>query len=311
MTTTTRPFHGKSISLGLHLGEAGTTAAKIDQMIGEAVLAEKVGFDGVTISEHHVGMPMYAPQPLTVANWILSETSRIWSGASPMLLTLTDPRVVAEQVAWMSARFPGRVGLGLAPGNRVTDFEFFGRSFENRFKDFGAQLQVLSECMRADGPMAEDWAIGEGCLERVPVVSAAQSRPAVDRAVRAGFGLALGGDLEKVKRTVSYYHDAGQTGPLWWMRRVWVGKPPAHVVEALDSVYRTAGTARGGNVADIDSGDPDAIAEQLAHTMKEASLTCINLRPHMPGVSPEEVAVQIQAFGETVMPTLRKLLAEG
>jgi alkanesulfonate monooxygenase SsuD/methylene tetrahydromethanopterin reductase-like flavin-dependent oxidoreductase (luciferase family) len=254
---------------------------------------------------------MYVPQPLTIANWILESTSCIWSGAAPMLLTLADPRVIAEQVAWMSARFPGRVGLGVAPGNRATDFELLGRSFEARFKHFRSQLEIFAECRGANGLMGRDWAIGEGYLERVPVVVTAQSRPAIDRATRLGFGLALGGDLDTVKDLVSYYRGSGEGGPLWWMRRFWVGTPLPEVVEALDSVYITAGTRHSGNVAAIHTGSPETVADRIADEMIQCSLTCINLRPHLPGVPREEISEQIQAFGENVMPRLRKLLADG
>lgn len=306
----TRPFHGNSISLGLHLGEGDTTADKIDQMLREAVLAETFGFDGVTISEHHLGMPMYVPQPLLVANWILSETRRIWSGAAPMLLTLSDPRVVAEQVAWMSARFPGRVGLAVGSGARAEDFDGLGRDFETRFKDFDNSLQVLAACVRADGPLGEDWAIGEGCLERVPILCAAMTPKGIDLAIRSGFGVTIAGDLERIQRLVARYHAAGGTGPVRTMRRVWVGQAPAGALDALDQAYRHSGLDHRGSAFGA-YGPPGQVAEEIARFMKEGSLTCVNVRPHFPGVSPSEIAEQIQAFGELVIPRLRELFAQG
>jgi hypothetical protein len=58
--------------------------------------------------------------PLLATAWGLSSTEQVWAGPSPCLLALRNPALVAEELAWTAARFPGRVGAALAPGYAQT-----------------------------------------------------------------------------------------------------------------------------------------------------------------------------------------------
>ena len=49
--------------------------------------------------------------------------SRGWAAAAPVLLPLRPVAMLAEEVAWLDARFPGRVGLGVGPGSLALDFD--------------------------------------------------------------------------------------------------------------------------------------------------------------------------------------------
>src|SRR5213593_1433625 len=89
----------------------------------QAALAVTHGFDGVMTSEHHGGFAGYLPNPLQLAGWLLEAMPSGWAAPCPLLLTLRPPALVAEEVAWLAARFPGRVGIGLAAGALPQDFE--------------------------------------------------------------------------------------------------------------------------------------------------------------------------------------------
>ena len=75
-------------------------------------LAVDSGFAGIMTSEHHGGFPGYLPNPLQVAGFILDSTPIGWAAACPLLLPLRPTALVAEEVAWLAARYPGRVGVG-------------------------------------------------------------------------------------------------------------------------------------------------------------------------------------------------------
>jgi alkanesulfonate monooxygenase SsuD/methylene tetrahydromethanopterin reductase-like flavin-dependent oxidoreductase (luciferase family) len=95
-------------------------------LIERVVAAERVGFSGVTVSEHHAGFPRYVPQPLLVSNWLLGVTRSLWSGPCPCLLHLRSPVLVAKELAWTAARYPGRLGVPLASGFAESDYGFLG-----------------------------------------------------------------------------------------------------------------------------------------------------------------------------------------
>src|SRR5437870_11136035 len=82
----------------------------------QAALACTHGFDGVMTSEHHGGFHGYLPNPLQAAGWCLEAMNAGWAAPAPLLLPLRPPALVAEEIAWLAARFPGRVGLGVASG---------------------------------------------------------------------------------------------------------------------------------------------------------------------------------------------------
>src|ERR1043165_2417355 len=111
-----RPFGPGSISLRcyphLDLGAPEIVA----ELRAQAALAIEHGFDGVMTSEHHGGFHGYLPNPLQAAGWCLEAMTSGWATPSPWLLRLRPPALVAEEVAWLAARFPGRVGLGVASG---------------------------------------------------------------------------------------------------------------------------------------------------------------------------------------------------
>ena len=76
----------------------------------QARLAARAGFAGVMTSEHHGGLRRLLPNPLQLAGWLLEAMPTGWAAACPLLLPLRPVGLVAEEVAWLAARFPGRVG---------------------------------------------------------------------------------------------------------------------------------------------------------------------------------------------------------
>src|SRR5471030_2962960 len=110
----------------------------VRELRDQAVLGTEAGFDGVMTSEHHGGFAGYMPNPLQAAGWLLEAMPSAWAAPCPLLLTLRPPALVAEEVAWLAARYPGRVGLGMAAGSLVDDFLIMGLTKEDltaRFAD--------------------------------------------------------------------------------------------------------------------------------------------------------------------------------
>jgi alkanesulfonate monooxygenase SsuD/methylene tetrahydromethanopterin reductase-like flavin-dependent oxidoreductase (luciferase family) len=106
-------------------------AAIVRELCTQARLALVSGFDGIMTSEHHGGFAGYMAQPLQMASFVLEEHDDGWVAAAPLLLPLRATALVAEEVAWLRARHPGRVGLGVAAGALPLDFEVAGVSQED------------------------------------------------------------------------------------------------------------------------------------------------------------------------------------
>ena len=94
-------------------------------------------------SEHHAGFHGYLPNPLQAAGLCLESMAHGWAAPAPLLLPLRPPALVAEEVAWLAARFPGRVGLGVASGALPADFEVMGLTMRGLAGRFAAGLEEV------------------------------------------------------------------------------------------------------------------------------------------------------------------------
>ena len=193
-------------------------------------------------SEHHGGFAGYLPNPLQLAGWLLEAMPSGWAAPCPLLLTLRPPALVAEEVAWLAARFPGRVGVGLAAGALPQDFEIIRVDTDDLARHFAEGLAHVAAYLggHETGLLAGDPAIAACRESPVPVVSAAASTTAVRRAARLGVGILFDSlaTPERCRRLSDAYREAGGRGPVILIRRAWIGEPPRQRVDDQLDVYR-------------------------------------------------------------------------
>ncbi len=133
------PFGFGSVSLVLYIHDLSPTKA-LDELFDQAQHAFKAGFSGVTLAEHHNGFRNYLPTPLQVVGWLLEEFRQGWAAAYPLLIPLRPVELWIEELAWLAARFPQRVGLATAPGYVKDDFTAAGAEFAGRFDRYWASM---------------------------------------------------------------------------------------------------------------------------------------------------------------------------
>lgn len=313
----TPPLAKRSISLRLYPHDL-SAAAIVDEIQLQAQLAERAGFDGVMLSEHHGGYANYVPNPLLAATWVLDATDRIWAAPCPQLLPLRPVSQIVEDLAWTAARFPGRVGAGFAAGALPLDFELAGVPFDEMNDRFKATLPEVSAALqgRAAGALAADRAVRSLADDPIPVVSAAQSPAAAHRAVACSIGL-LFDSIVSIQRAaeVSRVHaEHGGQGPRIMLRRVWLGDPPLESVSTQMERFREAAprpsqahwAPDGGLVA---ARDPLEICELLDEQVRASGCDALNVRVFQAGTAPEVVREQIERIGVELLPRLRELAA--
>ena len=313
---TTAPLAAGSISLRMY-PHALPGPERIAGMLAQAAVAENAGFDGVMTSEHHGGFPGYMPNPLQLAGWILEATRSLWAAPCPRLLPRKHWSHVAEDLAWLACRFPGRVGGGFAIGGLPQDFEMADLDYDDKLARFRDALPRVVDALRgrAEKPLSEDAAIAECTNSAVPVLSAAQSPGAVRRAARVGAGVLFDSlqTPERVRELVTVYRGEGGDGTACLIRRAWVGPPPQDAFDEQMRFYRgyaeqSAQKHWGGD--ELVSGERGAdVAQRLADLVRASGCDAVNLRVHVSGLSPNETGEQIRRVGEETLPTLRTALA--
>ncbi len=310
------PFAPGSVSLRCYPHDGLDAAAIVDELRVQAALAVAHGFDGVMTSEHHGGFPGYVPNPLQLAGFLLDEMPTGWAAPCPMLLLLRPAVLVAEETAWLAARFPGRVGLGVAAGALPVDFELMDATMDDLGTRFGRALDTVTGALRGavDGPLAADPAIARCASNPVPVLSAAASVTAARRAARAGAGLLFDSLVTpaRVRDLVDAYRAAGGSGPCVLIRRAWLGAPPQADVDRQVDVYRgyaptNAPSHWGANEMAIGTSADD-VAGRLVDAVRTAGADALNVRVHVPGVTVEAAREQIASIGDEVLPLVQRRL---
>ncbi len=308
----TAPFASGSVSLRSYPHSGLGPVETIAELRAQAALAVEHGLDGVMTSEHPGGFPGYLPNPLQLAGFLLDAMSTGWAAPCPMLLPLRPAALVAEETAWLAARFPGRVGLGVAAGALAVDFEIMGIPMDGLTERFTEGLELVTAALRgaATGPLADDPALAACRDNPIPILSAVASVTAARRAARLGTGLLFDSLVtpERARVLVDAYRGAGGTASCVLVRRAWVGEPPRADVERQVDVYRGYAPANAPAHWGADEmivGAAADVARGLREVQTAAGADALNLRVHVPGVTPVAAREQIARLGAEVVPRLR------
>jgi alkanesulfonate monooxygenase SsuD/methylene tetrahydromethanopterin reductase-like flavin-dependent oxidoreductase (luciferase family) len=288
--------------------------AIIDEMRAQAVLAVEHGFDGVMTSEHHGGFAGYLPNPLQCAGFLLDAMPRGSAAACPLLALLRPAALIAEETAWLAARFPGRVALGLAAGALGSDFAVMDLDMHDLADRFERTLAFVARALRGDveGILAGDPAVAWCRAHPVPVISAAGSKTAARRAARLDTGIIIDSlsTLDRCRDLIDAYRGAGGSGPTVLVRRVWIGAGARAEFDRQVDVYRsyatTSAQATWGANEMIKGDDAKAVADRIVDALRTSGAGALNVRVHAPGIAPGAVREQIAHLGDDVLPLVRK-----
>jgi alkanesulfonate monooxygenase SsuD/methylene tetrahydromethanopterin reductase-like flavin-dependent oxidoreductase (luciferase family) len=116
--------------------------ADISTAIEQAEHAERLGYDFLTVAEHHDAIG-YLPQPLMVLCAVAARTSRIRLGTNIVILPLYHPVLVAEQVAVAQFVSGGRIICGVGLGYLPEEFASYGVPFSARAGRMEESLGLL------------------------------------------------------------------------------------------------------------------------------------------------------------------------
>ena len=316
------PMGPGSVSLRLYPHNELAATEIVDRLCTMAATAADVGFDGVMTSEHHGGFAGYLPNPLQVTGFQLSAMARGWAAAAPVLLPLRPVGLLAEEVAWLDARFPGRVGIGVGPGSLPLDFEAMDADLADAVPRFKRDLPRLAAMLRGDelgtarrrpgpvGPRPGGAGDPDGEHRHEPGRGAGGPRRAASASSTTGPASSTGcaGSPTSTPRPAA-------PGPRVLVRRVWLGEPPTGAFDAQFDVYKGYTPAerqehwRGSGWMTGDDAEP--LADELATVVQASGATCLNLRIHAPGVDPDAAQEQIGVLGRELLPRLRPCSGPG
>jgi probable LLM family oxidoreductase len=124
-----------------------TDAAAIRQVVEEAVLAEQVGVDAISLGEHH-RFEYSISSPETVLAGIATRTNKILLASGVTVLSSDDPVRVFERFSTLDALSNGRAQVILGRGSFTESFPLFGydlRDYETLFEE---KIDLFSKLLK-------------------------------------------------------------------------------------------------------------------------------------------------------------------
>jgi probable F420-dependent oxidoreductase len=193
------------------VASAWEATAGIDDVARIAEVADSLGFDNLTCSEH-VAIPVDVAasrgatywDPLATLAFLAARTSRIRLATSVVVLGYHHPLEIAKRYGTLDRVSGGRLVLGVGVGSLTAEFELLGAAWDDRGARADDAMRALRASLSTTHPtyageyFRYDSMVVEPCAvqARVPIWVGGRTRRSLRRAVELGDGWApfgLGG----------------------------------------------------------------------------------------------------------------------
>jgi len=311
----------------------------------DVVLAEELGFDYVTVSEHHFEDDAWSPSSLTILANLAARTSRVRLHTNVFLLPLHNPLRVSEDAATVDILSHGRLDLLSGTGSVLEEFVAFGVDPKTRWGRFFEALEIIRRSY------AEDSFTFEGKHFSIPDPIRQTTKP-----VQNPFPLWVGGLGPKLqyRSGLNGYHS--QSGPNphpeylrglkeagiepgtrnhasftaghlaasreqawaecregWWNRqheyrkRTWIAHPSAPDLPPLEEFEKMDLPPADQTLMPPVVGTPDDILDQLSPLYEKCDTThfSYSFRASGGGMDPEIARGAMRLFAKEVLPVIK------
>ena len=124
---------------------------------------ERMGFDGLWLTDHVVGFEIFEPvygdywfETLTALAYVAAITDNIRLGIGVLVVPYRDAALTAKMLAGIDVLSNGRIDLGIGTGWARAEFFALGRQhlYERRGAYTNEALDVMQACWNAEGDVA-------------------------------------------------------------------------------------------------------------------------------------------------------------
>jgi alkanesulfonate monooxygenase SsuD/methylene tetrahydromethanopterin reductase-like flavin-dependent oxidoreductase (luciferase family) len=290
--------------------------------IGQAKLAEALGFETVWFAEHHFSNYSMIPSPLMMCAFAAGQTKTIKLGSGVVVLPLYEPVRLVEEIAFVDQVSGGRLQLGIGSGYQDYEFRHFGRNLADCHAQTLEMLDVIEMAfVRGEIDYAGKFfkvpstAIGlqpqQKPLPTIYVAGLAQDMAVQTRIARSGYVPFLpqhhrpaSALVENKSKLAGLWKSAGRPGmPFATQRSIFVTKNKGEEVEAAEHMRYTLRLALGLrlNTAELDGPVLRELPVANEPTLEQ-------ILEHAPMGSPERVAAALADDIRTLKPSHLSLM---
>ena len=184
-------------------------------VMAQALQAEKLGYRGVGIPEHHLLNILLIPAPLQMAVKIAAHTSRVKLVTSVCQLPLRDMRVFAGEIVQAQALCDGRLMLGVGKGAFACETDRMEVPFDQTKPRFEEDLKLLEALLTGEDVSwnsprykFKDLTIMPRPEDPIPLMVAVMNPAGIEAAAKAGYHVQttpLGGSHQQLMDQVNAF----------------------------------------------------------------------------------------------------------
>lgn len=328
-------------------GKPISHAERIQNLVEEMELADKVGLDIYAIGEHHrADFAVSSPEIILAAGAVKTKNIRLSSAVS--VLSSADPIRLYQNFASVDALSNGRAEIMVGKGSFIESFPLFGYDLKDYYDLFHEKLDMLlrireNEILRWGGRLThfvEDRGVYPRAVQPelpVWVATGGSVETAIDTAQR-GLPIALaiiGGEQMAFKRLINIYRKTGQEAghsaeKLRVASHSW-GFIAEDNQKAIDDYFYPTkalvdqlATERPhwrpltkeqylnsvGEYGAMFVGDPENVAQKIIKTIESLGIDRFMLHIPIGSMPHDAVLTAIRLFGEEVAPKVRKYFGQ-
>ncbi len=318
--------------------------ARLDELVAQARLAERLGYDCFAKSSHYSSHPMQEFQQIPLLARLSAETPGLRLCAGVLLLSLHKPLDIAEQFATLDVMTGGKVILGTGIGYRDVEFKAFGTSRSESARRFEENLEAIKRLWTEETvTMAgSHFALDEASCALKPVQRphppiwiGANADVAIRRAARIADAWFVNphNRIDTIERQVEVYKraldDAGKPFPdeFPMMREAFVAASREEAIRLARpylagkyATYHAWGQDKAMPEGDDDLGldydelirdrfvfgSPDEVADQILAFVRRLGVSHFVFGFQWPGMPHDLVLEQTQMMAEEVFPRVRQ-----
>jgi alkanesulfonate monooxygenase SsuD/methylene tetrahydromethanopterin reductase-like flavin-dependent oxidoreductase (luciferase family) len=120
------------------------------QIIAQAELADRLGYDTFFVAEHHFHEYGAVPNPSVMLSTLAQRTKRLRLGSAISILTFHHPLTVAESYAMVDVLSGGRLVLGVGSGYLKHEFEGYHIDPAEKRDRFDENLAILKRALTGE-----------------------------------------------------------------------------------------------------------------------------------------------------------------
>ena len=124
--------------------------ARLEELLEQVRLAERLGFKAITKSQHYSSTPFQEIQQIPFLSRAAAEVADMKLITSITLLPLQKPLDMAEQLSALDLISGGKVIFGVGLGYREVEFKAFGTTSKERVKRFEENLAAIKRLWTED-----------------------------------------------------------------------------------------------------------------------------------------------------------------